>query len=56
MIYRPDTERWSHYFHARLPDQFDAMIHFDTTSAVVPLDPTPGWTRREMPDTFPTGQ
>src|SRR5207244_2755759 len=28
VIYRPETERGSHYFHARLPDQFDAVLHF----------------------------
>jgi erythromycin esterase-like protein len=31
VIYRPETERVSHYFHARLPDQFDAILHFDET-------------------------
>ena len=38
VIYRPETERQSHYFHARLADQFDAVIHIDETSAVRPLD------------------
>ncbi len=37
VIYRPDTERWSHYSHARLPEQYDAFAWFDTTQAVVPL-------------------
>ncbi|HYP13914.1 MAG TPA: erythromycin esterase family protein, partial [Bryobacteraceae bacterium] len=37
VIYRPETERQSHYFEARLADQFDAMIHFDNTTAVEPL-------------------
>jgi erythromycin esterase-like protein len=37
VIYRPETERLSHYFEARLPEQFDLLIHFDTTSAVEPL-------------------
>ena len=31
VIYRPDTERWSRYFHARLNEQFDVLIHFDET-------------------------
>ena len=31
VIYRPETERQSHYFHARLADQFDAVIHLDRT-------------------------
>ncbi|MEN9936234.1 MAG: hypothetical protein RLZZ387_2813 [Chloroflexota bacterium] len=54
VIYRPETERRSHYFHARLPEQFDALIHFDATRAVEPLEPDPGWATQE-PDTFPTG-
>ncbi|MBS1165099.1 MAG: Erythromycin esterase [Proteobacteria bacterium] len=37
VIYRPETERWSHYTHATLPDQYDAFVWFDETSAVVPL-------------------
>lgn len=37
VIYRPDTERASHYFKARLGDQFDEYIWFDTTHAVEPL-------------------
>ncbi len=34
VIYRPDTERMSHYFEASLPQQFDEWIWFDETSAV----------------------
>jgi erythromycin esterase-like protein len=37
VIYRPDTERWSHYSSASLPAQFDAYVWFDTTSAITPL-------------------
>ena len=37
VIYRPETERISHYFHARLAEQFDAVVHFDETRAVEPL-------------------
>jgi len=37
VVYRPETERQSHYFLARLSRQFDAAVFFDTTSAVVPL-------------------
>jgi erythromycin esterase-like protein len=55
VIYRPETERWSHYFHARLPDQFDAVLHFDETRAVEPLERTAGWERGEAPETFPAG-
>ncbi len=38
VIYRPDSERWSHYFGARLADQFDAVIHIDETQALEPLE------------------
>jgi erythromycin esterase-like protein len=54
VIYRPDTERISHYFGARLPDQFDAVLHIDRTSAVEPLE---RWARDEsdLPETYPFG-
>jgi len=55
VIYRPQTERLSHYFHANLPQQFDAMIHFDTTEAVRPLDREADWQPGEVWETFPTG-
>ena len=54
VIYRPDTERASHYFHARLPEQFDAMIHLDHTVAVTPLDRNAGWDEGEPPETWPS--
>jgi erythromycin esterase-like protein len=41
VIYRPETERQSHYFSTALPEQFDAIIHFDVTRAVEPLDRVP---------------
>lgn len=37
VIYRPDSERFSHYFFVRLPYQFDSILHFDSTSALQPL-------------------
>jgi erythromycin esterase-like protein len=37
VIYRPETERWSHYSQAILPRQFDGYLWFDETSAVTPL-------------------
>lgn len=55
VIYRPGTERWIHYFHANLSAQFDAVIHFDETSAVEPLERTPEWIRGELPELYPTG-
>jgi erythromycin esterase-like protein len=55
VIYRPETERLSHYFHARLAAQFDAVLHFDETRAVEPLERTPQWETGEAPETFPSG-
>jgi erythromycin esterase-like protein len=37
VIYRPETERWSHYSQAILPYQFDGWVWFDETKAVTPL-------------------
>jgi erythromycin esterase-like protein len=53
VIYRPDTERQSHYFRARLADQFDAVIHIDETRAVEPLERTARWEEGEVPETYP---
>jgi erythromycin esterase-like protein len=55
VIYLPETERASHYFHARLSDQFDAVLHFDHTRAVEPLERTAEWEAGEVPETFPSG-
>jgi erythromycin esterase-like protein len=55
VIYRPETERQSHYLRARLCDQFDAVIHLDRTRALEPLERNPGWDRGEPPETYPTG-
>ena len=55
VVYRPETERISHYFHARIADQFDAIIHIDETSAVEPLEISSEWERGELPETYPTG-
>jgi erythromycin esterase-like protein len=55
VVYRPQTERASHYFGARIAAQFDAVIHIDRTHALEPLD---GHARREAaepPETYPTG-
>ncbi len=54
VIYRPDTERQSHYFRARLTEQFNAVLHYDTTRAVEPLERTSLWDRGELPETYPT--
>ena len=55
VIYRPETELISHYFHARLPDQFDAVLHYDHTRAVEPLERTAEWELGEVEETFPSG-
>jgi erythromycin esterase-like protein len=55
VIYRPETERQSHYFDAVLSDQFDAVIHWDETHALEPLERSAQWDRGEPPETFPTG-
>jgi len=54
VIYRPESERRSHYFHAQLPQQFDAILHYDITRAVEPLERTTLWERGEVPETFPS--
>jgi erythromycin esterase-like protein len=53
VIYRPETERMSHYFQARLAEQFDAILHFDETRAIEPLEYTSEWEAGELPETFP---
>lgn len=54
VIYKPETERGSHYFSARLPSQFDLIVHVDDTHALEPLET---WSRHEadLPETYPTG-
>ena len=54
VLYRPETERASHYLSARLPEQFDMVVHVDRTRALEPLEK---WARHEvdLPETYPTG-
>lgn len=52
VIYRPETERWSHYYSCRLPEQFDFYLWFDQTQAVMPLPARP---RPGADDLWPTG-
>ncbi len=54
VLYLPQTERWSHYVFARLRRQFDAVVHFDETRAVEPLERTSEWDHGELPVTYPT--
>ena len=55
VVYLPRTERQSHYFEARLSQQFDVVIHFDETQALEPLERYALWESGEPPETFPTG-
>jgi erythromycin esterase-like protein len=55
VIYRPDTERASHYFHVQLLDQFDMVIHVDRTRGVEPLERSSSWQPSEPAETYPTG-
>lgn len=43
VIYRPETERLSHYFFTHLPYQFDSIIHLDRTTAIQPINPNTEW-------------
>jgi erythromycin esterase-like protein len=54
VVYRPETERQSHYFEAVLPRQFDMVLHYDHTRAVEPLERTALWERGEVPETYPS--
>lgn len=49
VIYRPESERASHYFFTHLPLQFDCVIHFDKTTAVKPLDVNIEWKQKSEP-------
>ena len=60
VVYRPDTERRSHYLHARLADEFDLVLHVDATRGVDPIDPLMSAEpapelEGELPETYPTG-
>lgn len=55
VIYRPDTERYSHYFYADAARQFDALIHVDRSSALRPLEKSALWKLQEPAETYPSG-
>ena len=55
VIYRPETERQSHWFRARMSQQFDAVFHIDETTAVTPMERTARWDEGEPPETYPSG-
>jgi hypothetical protein len=54
-LYLPETERQSHYFHARLPRQFDYLLHFDETRASEPLERSALSESGELAETYPSG-
>lgn len=53
VVYRPQTERISHWFRANLADQFDAIVHVDRTTAVEPLERTETREGEDLPETYP---
>jgi erythromycin esterase-like protein len=56
VLYRPETERMSHYVEARPSAQFDTLIHLDVTRALEPLEPTRAWhAAGDLAETFPFG-
>jgi erythromycin esterase-like protein len=56
VIYRPETERQSHYFEAVLADQFDVYVWFEETRAVTPLADAEGGASGAADDLFPFGE
>jgi erythromycin esterase-like protein len=54
VVYRPLTERWSHYAETELARQYDAWVWFDRTRAVTPL-PGPSLPAADADDTWPFG-
>jgi erythromycin esterase-like protein len=54
VIYHPQTERQSHFFAASATQQYDALVHLDSTRAVEPLERTATWEHGEPPETYPT--
>jgi len=55
VIYRPESERVSHYFGADLASQFDCVYHLDETRALEPLEKHERWLEGEVPETYPSG-
>jgi len=55
VIYRPQTERLSHYFQAHPARQFDAIVHVDQSSALQPLEYSVRWRPGEVEEAYPSG-
>ena len=54
VIYRPQTERQSHYYTVSLARQFDAVFHYDHSRAVEPLERVGAPVPDELPETYPS--
>ena len=52
VVYRPESELFSHYFRAALAEQFDALVWFEESRAVTPLGPGKP---KGVPETYPFG-
>ncbi|KAF9114528.1 hypothetical protein BGX27_010585 [Mortierella sp. AM989] len=55
VIYRPATERWSHYSEAVLPKQMDAYIWFQESSAVKAFERDQPKAPPSVDETYPFG-
>lgn len=55
VVYRPETERHSHYLLSCLPEQFDFILHYDRTEAVEPLGTMMHPHYGELDETYPSG-
>jgi erythromycin esterase-like protein len=55
VIYRPDTERWSHYSESSLAREYDGWVWIDETSAVTPLPGAADASEPSADETWPFG-
>jgi len=55
VVYRPESERRSHYYYSSLPEQYDALLHIDRTRALEPLEARSAPTELDVAETFPSG-
>lgn len=55
VIYKPEIESLSHYHYTNLAQQFNTIIHIDTTTALRPLTIPKSWNGGDLPNTFPSG-
>jgi erythromycin esterase-like protein len=53
VIYLPESERVSHYFYARIADQFDAVIQPGPNTRRRTAERTSQWETGELPETYP---